>query len=167
MDQDFLLPLERGFPEKYRDYYGIKRNNMFAGVTNFPDLWSCFMQLDEIFLRELEHIQPISDPDKVLPVMLFAHAHAQYRIFLEIGFTGAFCESFNVARMAIESAYQACKIISTPGSGSKKIEERVRQRPSEQNSISTKRRVTRPSDSTSYMNIGRSFRLGAILAFRL
>ena len=33
---EILLPLEKRFPEKYRSYYGVKRNNLFAGITQCP-----------------------------------------------------------------------------------------------------------------------------------
>lgn len=111
---EILLALEKGFPAKYREYYEIKRNNLFAGITQCPEIWDCFMQLDGLFASELDDIAVISDLNKTLPLMLFAHAHAQFRISIELGFGGSFCESFNIARMAIESAYQACKVIRTP-----------------------------------------------------
>lgn len=111
---DLLVTIERQFPEKYREYYGIKRQNFFAGVTNFPEFWGCCMRLDDIFMHEFEDIRVVSDPHKAIPLMLFAHAHAQFRIYLELSFAGSFCEAFNIARMAIESSYQARKILSDP-----------------------------------------------------
>jgi len=112
---EILLPLEKHFPTGYREYYEIKRNNFFAAITNLPDLWTCFMRLDDVFMREFEDLKVVHDPEKWLPLMLFMHAHAQFRIFFELGFTGAFCEAYNIARMAIESVYQACKILANPG----------------------------------------------------
>jgi hypothetical protein len=111
---DLLLNLEKSFPEKYREYYGIKRQNFFAGVTQFPGLWACYMRLDDIFMDEFDDLRKGLDPEKGIALMLFAHAHAQFRIFFELAFTGCFCEAFNIARMAIESAYQARKILAEP-----------------------------------------------------
>jgi hypothetical protein len=113
--QDILLPLEKSFPIRYREYYETKRNNFFASITHFPSLWSCFMRLDDIFGHEFEDLKVLLDSDQWLPLMLFMHAHAQFRIFMELGFSGAFCEAYNIARMAIESVYQACKILAEPG----------------------------------------------------
>lgn len=112
--KDLILPLEKAFPEAYRAYYATKRNNFFAGITNFSDMWQCFLELDELVQYELEASKQISELDKALPFMLFAHAHAQVRICPELGFTGSFPEAFNIARMAVESAYQAHKLISRP-----------------------------------------------------
>jgi hypothetical protein len=111
---DLILPLEKDFPEGYREYYATKRNNFFAGVTGFSDMWKCFVELDEIMQYDLDASKQISELDNLLPFMLFAHAHAQLRIALELGFTGSFPEAFNIARMAVESAYQAHKLISQP-----------------------------------------------------
>jgi hypothetical protein len=59
--KDLLLDLEKSFFEKYRDYYAIKRQNFFAGVTNFPDFWACYMRLDDIFMREFDGLQVLSE----------------------------------------------------------------------------------------------------------
>ena len=109
-----LVTVEKQFPERYREYYGIKRQNFFAGVTNFAEFWACFMRLDDIFMREFDDVRVVSEPDKVIPLMLFSHAHAQFRIYLELAFAGSFCEAFNIARMAIESSYQARQILADP-----------------------------------------------------
>ena len=111
---DLLSDLEKSFPERYREYYAIKRQNFFAGVTQFPELWACYMRLDDIFTDEFDDLRIGLNPRKAIPLMLFAHAHAQFRIVLELAFTGCFCEAFNIARMAIESAYQARKILAEP-----------------------------------------------------
>jgi hypothetical protein len=44
---NLLVTIEKQFPAKYREYYGIKRQNFFAGVTQLPEFWSCCMSLDE------------------------------------------------------------------------------------------------------------------------
>lgn len=111
---DLLVTIEKQFHNEYREYYGAKRQNFFAGVTNFPEFWNCCMSLDEIFRREFDDIRVVSDPYTVIPLMLFVHAHAQFSIYIELGFAGSFCEAFNIARMAIESSYQARKILSEP-----------------------------------------------------
>jgi hypothetical protein len=111
---ELLLPLEKRFPEGYQTYYAIKRNKSFAGVTTFPDMWECFLRLDEIMTYELEVSSQITEFYRLLPFMLFGHAHAQLKIALELGFTGTFPEAFNIARMAVESAYQGHKLISDP-----------------------------------------------------
>jgi hypothetical protein len=65
-------------------------------------------------MNEFDDIHVVTDPKTTIPLMLFAHAHAQFRIYLELAFIGSFCEAFNIARMAIESSYQARKILSAP-----------------------------------------------------
>jgi hypothetical protein len=109
-----LISIEKQCPEEYREYYGAKRQNFFAGVTRFPAFWHCCMRLDDILAHELNDIRLVADPYRVIPVMLFSNAHAQFRVYLELAFGGSFFEAFNVARMAIESSYRARKILAEP-----------------------------------------------------
>jgi hypothetical protein len=60
--ENLLVTVEKQFPERYREYYGIKRQNFFAGVTNFADFWACFMRLDDIFMREFDDVR-VGDSD--------------------------------------------------------------------------------------------------------
>jgi hypothetical protein len=42
----------RAFSNTYAEYYAVKRNNFFATIQAFPDVWQCFMALDEIWKQE-------------------------------------------------------------------------------------------------------------------
>jgi hypothetical protein len=57
-----LLDFEKGFPDHYKEYYAAKRNNFFASIQAAPRLWSAFMLLDEIWIREFEDIRESSWP---------------------------------------------------------------------------------------------------------
>ena len=39
-------------PDQYREYYGIKRNNCFASIQGFREMWEYYLRLDGIWLRE-------------------------------------------------------------------------------------------------------------------
>ncbi len=46
---DILVPFEiENFPEEYRGYYEIKRNNMFAMIQKHREMWNYFHMLDQI-----------------------------------------------------------------------------------------------------------------------
>jgi hypothetical protein len=44
-----LLPYEEEILRgDYRDYFIAKRTNYFATIHSFPNLWDCYLKLDEI-----------------------------------------------------------------------------------------------------------------------
>jgi hypothetical protein len=48
---DLLTKFEQEFlREPYRAYYIAKRNNFFASVDGFKDLWNCFILANEIWM---------------------------------------------------------------------------------------------------------------------
>lgn len=110
-----LLDFERrAFSEHYAKYFEVKRNNFFATIQSFPDQWKCFMLLDDLLMREFEDLNHQHDPNVALPLNLFMHAHALFRIALEHAFSGSLNECWNIFRMSIESTYQGCLILKKP-----------------------------------------------------
>ena len=54
-----MVPFEiQNIPEKYREYYKVKRNNFFASIQNFPEMWRYYLLLDTIWLREFDDLKP-------------------------------------------------------------------------------------------------------------
>ena len=47
-EEDVLVPFEiQNIPPKYREYYKIKRNNFFACIQLFPEIWKYYVLLDD------------------------------------------------------------------------------------------------------------------------
>lgn len=60
---DILVPFEiENFPEEYRGYYEIKRNNMFAMIQKHREMWNYFHMLDQILCREIDDLQVSINP---------------------------------------------------------------------------------------------------------
>ena len=117
-ESDLLLPFERGkLRGDYKEYFKTKRNNFFATIQAFPQLWGCFLLHDDIWLREFDDLGRLQDPNQMLPVSLFIHAHSQSRIALELGFSCCIGEAWNVVRSGIEAVGHACKIMREPHLG--------------------------------------------------
>jgi hypothetical protein len=72
------------------------------------------MALDGIWMQEFADLKSLSDPNTGLPLSLFMHAHALFRLAMEAAFTGCLAECPNLFRMTIEAAYQACMILRWP-----------------------------------------------------
>src|ERR1700733_14736637 len=88
-EKDLLVSFEsEHIPEFYKDYYKIKRNNFFASVQGFPELWQYYFLLDEIWLREFGDLKPPGDPRLLFPLILFFNAHTKIRVSIELGFAG-------------------------------------------------------------------------------
>ena len=86
--KSLLLDFERlAFSRGYAEYYAVKRNNFFANIQSFREVWQCFMALDEFWMQEFGDLEHLTDPDAGLPIGLFMHAHALFRLAMEAGFT--------------------------------------------------------------------------------
>ncbi len=113
--KSLLLDFEKeAFSAAYAEYFAVKRNNFFANIQAFWEIWQCFMALDQIWMQEFADLEHLTDPNAGLPISLFMHAHALFRLALEAGFTGSLAECRNLFRMSIEAAYQACLIRNEP-----------------------------------------------------
>jgi hypothetical protein len=112
--QDLLLDFEKGFPDHYKEYYAAKRNNFFASIQAAPRLWSAFMLLDKIWMREFEDMRTVIDTGRMFPMMLFMNAHSKVRIGFELGFSCCLPEAQSMFRDAIESAAHAHRVFFSP-----------------------------------------------------
>jgi hypothetical protein len=102
-ESDLLVPFEtQSIPRPYRDYYKARRNNFFASIQGFPELWKYYILLDEIWLREIDDLERARDPAHVLPLLLYIKAHAKIRVSIELGFSGCLAEARSILRDAIE-----------------------------------------------------------------
>jgi len=50
-DQILLLAEDKNLREPYREYFITKRRNYLAVIRDLPELWDCFLRLDEIWAR--------------------------------------------------------------------------------------------------------------------
>ncbi len=55
-------------PTQYREYYGTKRNNFFANIQAFPDMWQYYVRLDVIWLREIQDLNRVRDSNLMFEV---------------------------------------------------------------------------------------------------
>lgn len=114
-DKEILLAFEdKNMRGEYRNYFVAKRTNYFASIQGFPELWDCFLRLDEIWFREFSDVEQITDTRQFIPLPMFVKAHAQFRLAFELGFSTAISEAWNLARGAIDSAMRAAKIFREP-----------------------------------------------------
>jgi hypothetical protein len=114
-EKDLLVDFERqNIPEPYKSYYTTKRHNLFATIQNFPNIWNCFMKLDEIMQREFEHTQRVLDTTLLFPMILYMNAHQKMRVALELGCSTCMTEAHSILRDAIESAAHAHRLASEP-----------------------------------------------------
>lgn len=102
-ENDILVPFEvQNIPPEYLEYYKVKRNNLFASIQGFPDLWRYYIGLDRIWLREIDDLRSSRDADRIFPLILYFNAHAKMRISIELAFTGCMGEARSLMRDAIE-----------------------------------------------------------------
>ena len=111
-ESDVLVPFEiQNIPEKYREYYRVKRNNFFASIQQFPEMWKYYVLLDEIWLREFDDLNHLNEA-RAFPLILYINAHAKIRISIELGFSGCMAEARSILRDAVESVAHAHTILS-------------------------------------------------------
>lgn len=115
MDEDILLPAEdKRLREPYREYFITKRRNYLAVVRDLPQLWNCFLGLDEIWARSLNNMRCVTEKERPPLVAMFRHSHQQFRIAFELGFATAITEAFSIMRGSIDTAMVAHKIFREP-----------------------------------------------------
>jgi hypothetical protein len=114
-DADILLPFEaENLKGDYRNFYKVKRTNLFATIQRLPSLWAGFQHLDEIWRREIEDLESLVDPKQLVPGILFIHAFMKCRIARELAFSCCIAEAWGVLRVGIESVAFAHKIHRSP-----------------------------------------------------
>ncbi len=98
-----LVPFEsQNIPGDYKEYYKIKRNNLFASIQRFPEIWNYYTLLDAIWLTGFGDLQPPGRANQFFPLILFINAHAKMRISIELGLSGCLAEARSILRDAIE-----------------------------------------------------------------
>jgi hypothetical protein len=112
---DILVPFEiENFPQEYRGYYEIKRNNMFAMIQKHREMWNYFHMLDQILRREIDDLQVSIDPLNQLPLAFYINAQAKIRIVIELAFQGCMQECRSVLRDAVEWIAYAHYMMTDP-----------------------------------------------------
>jgi hypothetical protein len=114
-ETDLLVPFEiQNLPADYREYYKIKRNNFFASIQGFPEMWRYYILLDAIWLREFDVLKPARDPERMFPLLLYFNAHAKIRVSIELALSGCLAEARSILRDAVEFVAHAHKMLSDP-----------------------------------------------------
>ena len=100
---DLLVKFEiENFPAEYRDYYAAKRNNLFARIQDFPEMWDLYMKIDSIWMREFNDLQNVRETNRMLPLLLCMNAHAKIRVSIELAFMDSLAEARSILRDGIE-----------------------------------------------------------------
>lgn len=103
IERDLLVPFEsQNIPESYKEYYRTKRNNLFACIQGFSEIWTYYLMLDEIWLREISDLKPPGDINHIFPLFLFINAHAKMRVSIELVLSGCLAEGRSILRDSIE-----------------------------------------------------------------
>lgn len=125
-ETDVLVKFEiDNFPAEYRDYYRMKRNNLFARIQGFPGLWRLYVQLDEIWMLEFSDLQSRREAFSMLPLLCCMNCHAKIRVSLELAFSDSLAEARSILRDAIEffaHAHAMCNDTSLQKTWLEKIE---------------------------------------------
>jgi hypothetical protein len=101
-------------PDQYRSYYGIKRNNFFASIQGFPEMWQYYLRLDAIWMREFADLQSARDATRMFPLLPYFNAHAKMRVAMELALSGCMAEARSILRDAIEFVAHAHTMVSDP-----------------------------------------------------
>jgi len=114
-ESDLLVPFEsQHIPADYKEYYKIKRNNFFASIQGFPEMWKYYVLLDAIWLREFSDLKPPGHVNQWFPLILFFNAHAKIRISIELALSGCMAEARSILRDAIELVAHAHTMLRDP-----------------------------------------------------
>lgn len=114
-EKDLLVEFEiKNLPDEYREYYKIKRNNFFASIQMYPELWTFFGNLDQIWKRELTDLEVGINTETAFPLMLYINAHSKMRISMELAFSMCVQEARSVLRDAVESVAHAHHMLRDP-----------------------------------------------------
>ncbi len=115
MDPQTLLPAEeKNLRGPYREYFITKRTNYLNVVRDLPELWDCFLRLDEIWARGLDNMRVVTEKERPPLIAMFRHSHQQFRIAFELGFSTAITEAWSIMRGSIDTAMVAHKMFREP-----------------------------------------------------
>ena len=114
-ESDLLVKFEiDNIPADYREYYSTKRNNFFASIQGFRDIWNYYIMLDRIWMREFSDLQTAPDPNQMFPLLLFFNAHAKMRVSIELALSGCLAEARSILRDAVEFVAHAHAMVNDP-----------------------------------------------------
>jgi hypothetical protein len=114
-EDDLLVQFERdNIPAEYREYYAIKRNNFFASIQGFREMWEYYIRLDSIWLRGFSDLKTARDPERMFPLLMYFNAHAKIRVAIELAFSGCMAEARSILRDAIEFVAHAHAMVNDP-----------------------------------------------------
>jgi len=114
-ENTLLVEFERqNIPRDYREYYATKRNNFFASIQNFRELWDFYLRLDAIWLRGFGDLKVARDLGRTFPLLLYFNAHAKIRVAMELAFTGCMSEARSILRDAVEFVGHAHWMLTDP-----------------------------------------------------
>jgi hypothetical protein len=114
-ENELLVPFEsQNLPTEYKEYYLAKRQNLFASIQGFSEIFNCYMLLDRIWLREFQDAKVASDPNRMFPLILYFNAHAKIRVCMELALSGCLAEARSILRDAIEFVAHAHHMLSDP-----------------------------------------------------
>jgi hypothetical protein len=113
---DILVPFEvQNLPAYYKEYYKAKRQNFFASIQLFPEMWTYYLSLDKIWFREFEDLKPpLNDANKLFPLIIFFNSHAKMRLSIELALSGCMAEARSILRDAVECVAHAHRMLSDP-----------------------------------------------------
>jgi|SRR5215831_15743017 len=116
LDENALLVEfeRRHIPQDYREYYATKRNNFFASIQNFSELWDLYLRLDAVWLRAFGDLKVARDLARTFPLLLYFNAHAKIRVAMELAFTGCMSEARSILRDAVEFVAHAHWMLTDP-----------------------------------------------------
>jgi hypothetical protein len=114
-ENELLVPFEsQNLPTEYKEYYLAKRQNLFASIQGFSEIFNCYMLLDRIWLREFHDAKVASDPNRMFPLTLYFNAHAKIRVCMELALSGCLAEARSILRDAIEFVAHAHHMLTDP-----------------------------------------------------
>lgn len=114
-ESDLLVPFEsQHIPTGYKEYYKIKRNNLFASILGFPEMWKYYVLLDNIWTREFGDLKPPGNVHHFFPLVLFYNAHSKIRVSIELALSGCLGEARSILRDGVESIAHAHRMITDP-----------------------------------------------------
>jgi hypothetical protein len=114
-ESELLVSFESAnIPGPYKEYYKIRRNNFFASIQGFPEMWEYYIRLDNIWLREFGDLRPLREANLLFPLILYFNAHAKMRISVELALSGCLAEARSILRDTIEFVAHAHSMIGDP-----------------------------------------------------
>jgi hypothetical protein len=114
-ESTLLVEFERNnIPAQYREYYAAKRNNLFASIQAFREMWNYYLRLDAVWMRAFADLNVARDPNRMFPLLLYFNTHAKIRVAMELAFSGCMSEARSILRDAVEFVAHAHTMVNDP-----------------------------------------------------